>query len=130
MSEQSPWRAPLQEFLVDCLRTPLGGLVARPWFDRVALKVIADWFFPLSRLWAAARAAEGSVDRYFIEAQIEPSRRLARQLESRLGRFEAVREAVVATEQVWEDAFFGGGRPTPAESSRRGGKPGHRSKFC
>lgn len=118
MSEQSPWRAPLQEFLVDCLRTPLGGLVARPWFDRVALKVIADWFFPLSRLWAAARAAEGSVDRYFIEAQIEPSRRLARQLESRLGRFEAVRNTVVATEQVWEDAFFGGGRPTPASLAR------------
>ncbi len=107
------WRAPVQELVVNGLRTPLGSLVARPWFDRVALKVLANWFFPVSRLWAAARAAEGSVERYFFEAEIEPTLRVARRIESRLRTFEAVRRSVVESERAWEDAFFGSDRPSP-----------------
>ncbi|HEY9550001.1 MAG TPA: hypothetical protein VIR45_10915, partial [Kiloniellaceae bacterium] len=33
---------------------PVGGLVMRPWYDRLAVKVVAGWYLPLSRAWAAA----------------------------------------------------------------------------
>lgn len=101
------WTLPVQEMMVGSLRTPFGGLVARPWFDQVALRMLAKWFFPLSRLWAAARAAEGSVDRYFTEAPIAPQPRLRPLLEKRLDRFETVRRDVVDMEGRWEDAFWG-----------------------
>ncbi|MBT5434311.1 MAG: hypothetical protein HOK83_11715, partial [Rhodospirillaceae bacterium] len=35
---------------------PLGGLILRPWFDRLALAAMVKGYFPLSRLWAAAEA--------------------------------------------------------------------------
>jgi len=97
----------VQELMVGSLRTPFGGLVARPWFDQVALRFLAKWFFPLSRLWAAARAADGSVERYFAEAPMEPGSRLRSLLEPRLRRFEIARHDVVDREAVWEDAFWG-----------------------
>ena len=35
---------------------PLGGLVMRPWYDRLALHAVSRWYLPLSRAWAAALA--------------------------------------------------------------------------
>ena len=46
------------------MRSPLGGLIARPWFDHVTLRFLSKWYFPLSRLWAAAGIAAGSVERF------------------------------------------------------------------
>ncbi len=100
--------------IVGGLRTPIGELVARPWFDAVALKLIAGWFFPLSRLWAAARAANGSVGRFFDEARLEPTPRLRRCLGERLETFESVRRQVVNVEREWEAAFFGRDERSPA----------------
>ncbi|MEO9874704.1 MAG: hypothetical protein ABJM26_13185 [Anderseniella sp.] len=106
-------RLSTQELLVTALRTPLGNLVARPWFDRVALNTVAYWFFPLSRLWAAARAAEGSVDGFFETTGIAPSSRLAERLRRNLGDFETVRHRMVGIEREWEAVFFGADAPTP-----------------
>lgn len=39
--------------------SPLGGLVMRPWYDRCALHLVARWYLPLSRAWAAALANGG-----------------------------------------------------------------------
>ena len=36
----------------------------RPWFDALALQVVAQWYLPLSRGWAAALAAEGSPEHF------------------------------------------------------------------
>ncbi len=105
---------PLPEFIVSCLRSPLGSLLARPWFDRAALPVLSGWYFPLSRLWAAAGAAEGSVERYLAEVGISPAPRLERALGRRLYRFELVRARMLASERAWEDAFFGPAAPSPA----------------
>lgn len=105
------WSIPLQEAMIGSLRTPFGGLFARPWFDKVALRMLARWFFPLSRLWAAARAAEGSVDRYFTEALIEPKGGSRPFVERQLRRFEAVRHRVVDMEARWEVAFWGADVP-------------------
>ena len=46
--------------------------VARPWFDRFASWLLARYFFPLSRLWAAARAAEGSPERFYEAVPLAP----------------------------------------------------------
>ena len=107
VNAKPPWSFPLQELMIGSMRTPVGGLVARPWFDQVALRVLAKWFFPLSRLWAAARAANGSVERYCAEAPMEPAPWLRSMLEPRLARFETARSGVIDTEAVWEEAFWG-----------------------
>ncbi|MGI9415939.1 MAG: alpha/beta hydrolase [Hyphomicrobiales bacterium] len=112
---KTSWSFPLQEMMVGSLRTPVGGLIARPWFDQVALQVLARWFFPLSRLWAAARAADGSIERYCAEAPMEPAPWLRSMLEPRLKRFETARNGVVDMEDLWEEAFWG--RDTPSDET-------------
>ena len=37
-------------------------MLLRPWFDAAALRLLTQWYFPLSRGWAAALAAGGSVE--------------------------------------------------------------------
>lgn len=113
MTQQAPWRTTAQELFVASLHAPFGNLIARPWFDTVALRVVAHWFFPLSRLWASADAAHGSVERFFHEANIEPTPRLERRLQKRLERFEAVREDVLENEREWDAAFFGNASISP-----------------
>ncbi|MGI9390337.1 MAG: hypothetical protein ACR2O1_09800 [Boseongicola sp.] len=87
--------------------------MARPWFDRVALNTVAYWFFPLSRLWASARAAEGSTDRFFQNAGIMPSARFAKRVRRNLAEFESIRHTLVGVEHDWETVFFGTGKPSP-----------------
>ena len=38
------------------VRSAAGGLLLRPWFDDAALRLLTQWYFPLSRGWAAALA--------------------------------------------------------------------------
>lgn len=108
-ARQTPRDLAFQDWILAGLRSPLGALVAQPWFDRVALRSLTRWFFPLSRLWAAARSAEGSVERYLDDVPMNRSARLERELEGRLRRFESIRAQVVDIERAWEDAFFGNG---------------------
>ncbi|MCH9050416.1 MAG: hypothetical protein IIA72_04965, partial [Proteobacteria bacterium] len=46
------------------LAGPVADLVLRPWFDRLAIPAIADWYCPLSRAWAAALVADGAPERF------------------------------------------------------------------
>ena len=48
-----------------------GDLILRPWFDRIAQSIVSNWYFPLSRAWAAALDAGGSSDR-FLETLYGP----------------------------------------------------------
>ena len=91
------------------LRGPLGDLVLRPWFDGVALHGVARWYLPLSRAWAAALAAEGSVETlldtlYPGRVPRAPARATARRL---LDRAEARRADHARAARIWEEAFFG-----------------------
>lgn len=95
-----------EDFVARLLRTPVGAIIARPWFDALAIRALGRWFFPLSRLWAAARAANGSVDRFFAEVPMTPDPALVPRLSEVLLRFEAAREAVNATERHWRQTFF------------------------
>jgi len=114
MHDQVLRRSPGPEMLTRALRGPVGGLIARPWFDQMALGTLAKWFFPLSRLWAAARAAGGSTTRFFDEAGVPPGAIALRRLERTLERFEQTRHTVTQCEQRWEDLFFGPGEPPPS----------------
>lgn len=101
--------------LVRWLRSPVGALLARAWFDRLAFFLLTRWFFPLSRLWAAAGQAEGSPEKFFEAVPIAPAPHLNGRLTRALGRFEAARAAVDAAERAWQAAFFGPDEPSPSE---------------
>jgi len=89
------------------LKSPLGRLVARPWFDLIVLHLLKNWFFPLSRLWAAARAAEGDVDRFIEHVPlVSPSRRQRKQIAKALYAFDRARLKAFSTEKLWVDYFF------------------------
>ena len=106
-SESSEPRLVAEDFAERWLRSPLGAAVARPWFDHAALWLLGRWFFPLSRLWAAARAANGSIPRFYDEVPMEPIPGIGARLRKTLDRFETAREAVNATEGRWRQVFFG-----------------------
>jgi hypothetical protein len=87
------------------MRSPLGGLVFAPWFDAVAARAIADWYFPLSRAWAAAITARGAITRFAAESGAPPHpawivRGAVAETARRWRRYEAANAR-------FEDAFFG-----------------------
>ena len=59
------------------LKGPLGRLILRPWFDRLALWLIVRWYLPLSRGWAGARAIAASGGGAFEDGAPLPFRRRA-----------------------------------------------------
>src|SRR5512143_1773768 len=74
-----------------------GGLLLRPWFDHAALRLLKQWYFPLSRGWAAALAAEGSVEHFLREL---PCGRFSRRfLPSILSRVETHRAVLAAADR-------------------------------
>lgn len=99
------------------IASPLGVLVARPWFDRFTIRFFERWFFPSSRLWAAARAANGSTDAFFEQVPVAPMPQLAGRISTLLQRFEETRSRVRAAEAQWQEVFFGERSASPAERS-------------
>ena len=90
------------------LKSRLGKLVTRPWLDRLLLYLLRRLFFPLSRLWAAARAADGDVDRYVAAVPLSNPGNWRRTWIARaIDRFEHRRLRAFSTEQLWELYFFG-----------------------
>ena len=90
------------------LTTPIGGLVTRPWFDPVALWTITRAHMPVSRAWAAAGVAEGSLGRFLDEMRFSglpagTARFVGRALEQ-VAQLKRRHEAVAAR---WNEAFFG-----------------------
>ena len=108
------------------MRSPVGAAVARPWFDRVALRFLARRYCSLSRAWAAAVAAEGSVERFLAETPVAgaPSRIRAR-LPAALVHVDRLKRIARSAEARWRDAAFGpdpfeGARLEELETARRG----------
>lgn len=102
------WRLPdPPEMITGLLRSPVGALFARPWFDKAALGVLSRWFFPLSRLWGTARLANGSVETYCEALELDASAGLRGRIEQRLIKFEQIRHDVAGYEKRWNEAFFG-----------------------
>ena len=90
------------------LKGPIGDLVLRPWFDRVALHAIARWYLPLSRGWAAALANGGSAEDFL--AALGPAGRSRGDSPGRIAKalaaVEAKRAAYRAAAGAWEEMLF------------------------
>ncbi|HEX2885179.1 hypothetical protein [Vineibacter terrae] len=100
-------------------RSPLGAIVARPWVDPVALGALRRWFFPLSRLWAAANAAEGDVERFFAEPGAPADGAWSRRVIGPVLRRHEMARLRAANERArWESAAFGPD-PIPPEALGR-----------
>jgi hypothetical protein len=95
-------------FATSLIASPAGRIIARPWLDTCTLYLLKNWYFPLSRLWAAARAAEGDVDRFIEHVPLEqPSRSQRRTIAGALQQFERARLKAFSIEQLWHSYFFG-----------------------
>jgi hypothetical protein len=88
------------------MRGPLGGLFASAWFDRASMLFLRKLYLPLSRLWGAADAAHGSVEKFIDIAQIKPSVRQYERISKVIFRFEVSRARVNAIDDAWRRAFF------------------------
>jgi pimeloyl-ACP methyl ester carboxylesterase len=86
---------------------PLGSLLARPWLDGLTLRALRHVFFPLSRLWAAASAADGAHDAFWEHAG-QPRRHEHRERLTRiLAAFDEANVTSMATDAAWMRVFFG-----------------------
>jgi len=95
-------------FASKLIASPAGRLIARPWLDASSLYLLKNWFFPLSRLWAAARAAEGDVDSFIAHVPLEPPNKSQRKtIAIALRQFERARLKAFSIEQLWHYYFFG-----------------------
>jgi pimeloyl-ACP methyl ester carboxylesterase len=72
------------------------------------LHALKHWFFPASRLWAAARASNGEIEQFWAEVPMAPGPADRQRLVHALRRFEEARAAVNAIEAEWHRVFFGG----------------------
>jgi Alpha/beta hydrolase domain containing 18 len=82
----------------------MADLLFRPWFDRVALHAVTQWYFPLSRAWAAALEAASDADAF--TAAVGPFRLPQAQV-ARIAAFAVARQAAYEeAAEAWRDSFF------------------------
>ncbi len=98
------------------LRGPLGGLVLRPWYDRLAVRAVGRWVLPLSRAWAAGLASGGSLERFLRRLDRAEGGRGERARAARLlAVLEARRRNYERAAADWEEALFAPAAPPAAE---------------
>jgi hypothetical protein len=95
---------------------PLGGLLMRPWYDRLAVKLVARWYFPLSRAWAAALACGEDGERFAATLGLDgfPGGICGRRLRHALARTAELAKVHAGAEAHWQDLFFGREPPEAA----------------
>lgn len=87
-------------------RSPLGALLARPWLDKAGLFGLGRWYFPLSRLWAAANEAGEDTARWREEIGAPLAAWPEPYLRSVLARHAARKLAAEAAGSAWEASLF------------------------
>jgi hypothetical protein len=88
-------------------RSPLGSLLAKPWVDEAGLFGLRRWYFPLSRLWAAANAAGDDASRFRDEIGAPVAAWPEPYLRSVLARNAGRKAVAEAARAAWEEALFG-----------------------
>ncbi|HLM15574.1 MAG TPA: hypothetical protein VK362_24455, partial [Reyranella sp.] len=88
-------------------RSPLGALLAKPWVDQAGLFGLKRWYFPLSRLWAAANAAGNDTARFRSEIGGPVAAWPEPYLRSVLARNAGRKAAAEAAQSAWETSLFG-----------------------
>ncbi|MGC2857644.1 hypothetical protein ACM64Y_19405 [Novispirillum sp. DQ9] len=84
----------------------VNGFILSPWFDRAAVPMLARWYFPLSRAWAAG--LEAGRDRAAFAAALGRRSVSAWVADAPLAGLAARAQAHAEATRRWEDAFFGG----------------------
>lgn len=106
----------------DLFSSPVGALLARPWVDQAGLIGLRRWYWPLSRLWAAANAAGQDSDRFRREIGTPlPVLWSDARLRGLLIRHGQARARAEAARTAWETAIFDRAGPTaePGQLDRR-----------
>ena len=82
--------------------------LAQPWFDPTALWTMTRWYLPLSRAWAAAAVADGSLERFQAELPLERIRPAARLgLAGALQRTAELKKRHEGVQAHWDELLFG-----------------------
>ena len=89
------------------VRGAMGLLLAYPWFDRVSLWSLTHYFFPLSRLWAAATESNGVPEHFLNSIPLSTDDIDMDRVQRALFPTEAARATAAAVNEAWDDAFFG-----------------------
>ncbi len=89
------------------MASPVGEILARPWLDWLVLQSLKRFFFPFSRLWAAARAANGEAEAFADAAPLTREIRNRSRLRRALRIFERERANINSVEFFWREKFFG-----------------------
>ena len=86
-----------------------GQVLLRPWFDKVSIRWVTRVFFPLSRAWAAARAADGDRTAFLDRLPLRnpPQGVIDRLLDAVAGADARYREATAR----WQALYFGAAPP-------------------
>jgi pimeloyl-ACP methyl ester carboxylesterase len=95
------------------LKGPWGDILLRPWFDRVGLRFVGNWFLSLSRAWAVAIWSRGDPERFrslLPDAEIPDA-----VLRRTLSYIEARRADYAQAFERWQAAFFAETAPTAAD---------------
>lgn len=85
----------------------MGLLLAYPWFDRLSLWALVRYYFPLSRMWAAALISDGVPERFLDELSLKGEKLDLDRLQGVLFHVEATRATAAAVDDAWTNAFFG-----------------------
>lgn len=94
-------------FTSGLINSPAGRIIARPWIDTGALHLLKHWYFPLSRLWAAARAADGNIDKFVEQVPLEqPNQSQCKVIANALSDFEYARLKAFSIDQMWRHHFY------------------------
>ncbi|HEY9538632.1 MAG TPA: hypothetical protein VIS03_13665, partial [Kiloniellaceae bacterium] len=95
---------------------PLGSLLMRPWYDRLAVKLVARWFLPLSRAWATALESGGSEARFAADLGLDglPGGLCGWQLARALTATAELAKVHAGADAHWHDVFFAAAQPGDA----------------
>ena len=106
----SPWPSPLRW-------DPLGSLVMRPWYDRLAVKLVPHWYFPLSRAWAAALESGEDTQAFAAALGLErfPGGLCGWRLQRALAKTRELERVHAGADAHWRDLFFAAEAPPAAE---------------
>jgi pimeloyl-ACP methyl ester carboxylesterase len=93
------------------------SVLLKPWLDEAALRLITRWYFPLSRAWAEAVAANGNAEAFL--ARLPLGGVGERLLPHALAPFRERSRVLAAADARWEEAFFGRGPADPGVEEAR-----------
>jgi len=95
---------------------PLGSLLMRPWYDRLAVKLVPHWYFPLSRAWAVALeyGEDGAAFAAALGLEGFPGGLCGWQLARGLARTHELAQVHAGVEARWRDLFFATEAPPAA----------------